>query len=108
MNDVPLREYIEARIAEERRIRQTQRKGDREVVDQAFRSTKELAEKHNDLLKQMQERDKTYVSQEVYEERHRALQERMRRAEAWQAKFAGGMVVLGVIGVSNLIRIWAG
>jgi hypothetical protein len=99
---------IEERMEGLRREAKLTRDADKEAVSKALTASEKLAEKHNDLIRQMQERDKNYVSEDVYTERHEALIERIERVEGAQAKTLGGMVVLGIIGISNLIRIWTG
>ena len=105
---ISLREYIESLIASERQMREAAREADKDAVEKALDSAQQLAEKHNDLIRQMQERDKTYVSQEVYDERHKALQDRVDQLQSWQARMVGGMVVLATIGVTTLVRLLAG
>ncbi len=99
---------IEERLRGTEKLWLQGRRADREAVDKAFAASEKLAEKHNDLIKQMQERDKNYVAQDVYDERHKALQDKVSATQNLQAKIVGGMGVLAVIGISNLIRVWSG
>jgi DNA repair exonuclease SbcCD ATPase subunit len=49
-----------------------------------------------------------YVPSNVYDERHQALIDRISRMESMSAKLTGGLGVVALIGVTNLIRIWTG
>jgi vacuolar-type H+-ATPase subunit E/Vma4 len=89
------------------------RAADKEAVEKALHAAEKLAEKHNDLIRQMQERDKNYVAQEVYQTRHVALEdrvqatedrlsERLARMEVLGSRFVGGLVVLSLFVGTNL------
>jgi Fe2+ transport system protein B len=104
---------VDEQLAALRREASLTRRADKEAVDKALASAEKLAEKHNDLIRQMQERDKNYVSQEVYQTRHVALEdrvqatedrlsERLARMEVLGSKFVGGLVVLSLFVGTNL------
>jgi hypothetical protein len=65
------------------------------AVEKALSTATALAEKHNDLIRAAEARDATY-----------ATKEDVGRLESWQTRLTGGMVVIAIIGVSNLVKIW--
>jgi len=75
----------------------SQREQDQLAVRTALTSSHELAEKHNDLIRQQERKDALYATQVEVD-----------RLAAWQNKLAGGLVVVGIVGVSNLVKIWTG
>jgi hypothetical protein len=100
--DIPIAQHFEALrkadhdLADERDRRYAAERVAQELaVDKALTAAKELAEKHNDLIRAAQIRDETY-----------ATKADLGRLESWQAKITGGMVLLGIIGISNLVKIW--
>ncbi len=103
-----LRELLEQQIDALERLMESQRKADLMAVEKALSASKELAEKHNDLIRQMEQRDNTYVSEEVYRERHIALEARLARMEVLGARMVGGMLALAAVGIANLVKIFGG
>ncbi len=72
---------------------------DRLMVEK-LRGVADLAEKHNDLIRQMQEKDKTYLNKEEYSIRHENLarlgdvtKEELRNLESRVATIEGGNLV---------------
>jgi hypothetical protein len=85
-----------------------QRAADTEAVKVALEASKELAQKHNDLITQMKEKDATYLPKEEYRVRHEALQRRLTLVEAFQARLLGGLAVIAAVGLANFIKVWTG
>lgn len=105
---ITLREYFEAlreadrelereRIAHVREVARLKREADLRATAAAFAAAKELADKHNDLIHAMERKDETYASRID-----------LSRLANIQSKMIGGLIVLGAIGVTNLIRVWTG
>jgi hypothetical protein len=76
---------------------QSQRAADALAVTTALEAAQELAQKHNDLIRQMERKDATY-----------ATQVELDRIATWQARLGGGLLVVGFIGIANLAKIWTG
>lgn len=104
--DVSLREHFSAlresdrELARERLARVFERAdlmrgADKEAVDKALDAARELAEKHNDLIRAGEKKDATY-----------ATKDDVNRLEKWQSKITGGMILLGALGVANLVKLW--
>lgn len=81
-------------VLHETRIRETERAADQLAITKALESSLQLAEKHNDLIRQMEKKDDTY-----------ATKAEVNRLASWQARLTGGMLLLGAIGVGNLIKL---
>jgi hypothetical protein len=88
MTDVPLREHLIERIDALDRHLTRELTDLREDASTAVRA----AEKANDLARTVKE----------------ATAQRLGRIESWQAKLTGGMLVLAVIGITNLTKLWFG
>jgi len=80
-----------------RELLKSQRESDQLAIKTALDASQELAARHNDLIRHGEQKDATY-----------ALKEDTKRLEAWQSRLTGGMVILAVIGISNLWKIWTG
>jgi hypothetical protein len=75
----------------------SQRTADALAVKTALDSAHELAAKHNDLIRQMERKDATYATQTEVD-----------KLAAWQARLGGGLIVVGFIGIANLVKLWTG
>lgn len=104
--DVSLREYVSvqigaldrhltSQIAGLKELVRSQREADQLAIKTADDASRQLAEKHNDLIRQQEKKDATYATKNDVD-----------RLTAWQSKIAGGLVVVSVIGVANLIKVW--
>jgi hypothetical protein len=80
-----------------RKLLKSQREDDGKAVKTALDASKELAAKHNDLIRQQEKKDATY-----------ATKDEVNRLAGWQSKLGGGLLVLGFIGIANLVKIWTG
>lgn len=76
---------------------QAHREGDKLAVETALTAAKEMAQQHNDLIRAAEKRDETYASKAD-----------LSRVEAFQARLTGAFIILSLIGVSNLVKLWAG
>jgi hypothetical protein len=106
--DVSIREYtardlwwldrhLSGEIEALRNLVTSWRESDQNAITTALTSAKELAEKHNDLIRSGERKEETYASKEE-----------VGRLAGWQAKMSGGLIVLGFIGVANLVKVWTG
>lgn len=102
--DVSLREFSARETwwldrfygAEVRHLREL-RNADKDAVTLALNTAKDLAEKHNDLIRAGEKKDETY-----------ATKEDVNRLATWQSKITGALLLLGFIGVANAVRLWSG
>lgn len=128
--DVSLREYVGSQIASlDRHItseinalrRETQiaNENAEKAIGVAAAEAKERLAAHNGLIDQMQDLQSTFASRESLEafksERQHVLEDfkeatahRFSRLENFQSKLTGGLLLLSVIGVANLVKVWAG
>lgn len=88
---------LEERIAAIEKLRAAQREGDQLAIDTALKSAKELADKHNDLIRAGETKDATY-----------ALKTDLSRLENWQARMTGALILVAAIGLGNFIKVWTG
>ena len=106
--DVSLREYLGSRIDALDRLYKSELAALKELVDAkhaaaqqavtlALNSQQELAEKHNDLIRHGERKDETY-----------ATKTEVGRLEGWQNKITGGLILLSLIGIANLVKVWTG
>lgn len=94
---VSTRAHLEA-VAEERDKRYgAEREADQLSTTVAKKAAEDALTLHNGLIRQMKEQQATY-----------ARKDDVQRLESWQAKITGGMLILGIIGLSNLVKLWAG
>jgi hypothetical protein len=104
--DVSLREHLESQLRSLDRFYQaevtalkelieTKHDAAQEAVKLALASQKELAEKHNDLIRQGERKDETY-----------ATRAEIGRLENWQNKITGGLILLSLVGIANLVKLW--
>lgn len=91
------RELARERLAHQREVARLVREADKEAIDKALEASKELAEKHNDLIRAGERKDESY-----------ATKTDVNRLENWQSKMTGGLVLIGVVGVANLTKVWLG
>lgn len=77
------------------------RRTDREAIDKAFDAATKLSESHNDLLRKMEKQSETFAT-------NASVDRRVGRVENFQAKIAGGLAVLGAIGLGNFVKLWFG
>lgn len=91
------REHLEAIANERDRRYAAEREADQLATSVAKEAAEAALELHNGLIRQMKEQQGTY-----------ARQDEVRRLESWQGRLTGGLVVVSIIGVSNLVKLWTG
>lgn len=126
--EVSLHEYVDRLIADLDRRFADLRTADQLAVKAALAAAEKAVETakiasdehlkaHNDVLDGWKTDRSTFVTREAIEERSRhvdALREadkaasdaRFKRLESFQARMLGGIGVLAVIGLGNLIKLW--
>lgn len=82
--------YTEAELRHVRELAQLQREADQLAIGKALDSSKELAEKHNDLIRSGEKKDETYATKVDLE-----------RLSSVQGKMIGGLIVLAAIGLTK-------
>ncbi len=95
--DVSLRDFVQAQIEAEREIRRSEREDDLRAIEKAFKSAEKLAEKHNDLIAQIDRREKDLVTESTYLERHQTLVEAQDRIQERMDKMEGGRRALSIV-----------
>jgi ABC-type transporter Mla subunit MlaD len=80
-----------------RELMDAHRAGDQLAIDKALEASKELAEKHNDLIHSAETKDESY-----------ATKVELKRLENWQSKVSGGLIAVAGIGVANFVKLWTG
>ena len=86
----------------------SQREDDQKAIATALTASQELAAKHNDLIRQQEKKDATYATKDEVTALVRAQGRDIDRLSSWQARLGGGLLVLGFIGIANLIKLWTG
>ena len=99
---------MEERVFANKALFDQARKDDKDALAKALTAQKEIADKHNDLIRAAAERDKNYVSVDVHNQQKQNLEERLGRIESLGAKYVGGLIVISIIGVANLIKVFGG
>lgn len=117
--DVSLREYASrdlwwldrhttAEIDALRRETVSANKNAEKAIEVADREAKQRLDDHNGLIGKMEAQASTFATRESLDDFKGATDDRLRRFEKFQAMLAGGGLVLGFIGVANLVKVWAG
>jgi hypothetical protein len=61
---------------------------------------------HNEVLKGWQEDRSTFATREATDEHREQDDARFKRLESFQARLLGGMGVIALIGLGNLVKLW--
>jgi hypothetical protein len=115
--DVSLREYVMAAVANLdrqmtselaalRRETEAAQGNAKEAVGIATVEAKERLSAHNGLIDRMEVLTASFVTREILETLKESYEQRLRRTESWQSKITGGLILMSVIGVANLVKIW--
>lgn len=111
--DEALGRHIAEQVTQLRAMIQAQR----EVVTQAHTSSEraitkaeEATEKRLDLLNEFRaqaaDEQKRFLPVNVYNEKHIALQDKVSVVETSLSRLYGGLIVVGAIGIANLVKLW--
>lgn len=115
--DVSLREYLSVTIqsldrhltselAALRRETEMAQENAKEAVGLANVEAKERLSAHNGLIDRMEVLTASFVTREILDALKESSEVRLRRIESWQSKITGGLILVSVIGVANLVKIW--
>jgi len=78
------------------------------AVEVAAKEATDRLVAHNGLIEQMRQQAQSFATRESFEDFKESNDRRLKSIEAFQAKLIGGMVLLSVIGIANLVKIWTG
>ncbi len=128
--EVSLREYLSQKIVgldrhlgteleALRRESELANQNSQRAIEVAAQEAKERLIAHNGLIEQMRQQAEvnqrnqsaqaaTFATRESLEDSKLTTDKRLSRIERFQAQLVGGMILLSVIGVANLVKIWTG
>jgi hypothetical protein len=89
--------HVKTELGALKELMTSQRDADQLAIKTALDASHELAAKHNDLIRLGERKEETY-----------ATKIEVKRVESWQNKVTGGLVVVSVIGIVNLVKLFAG
>jgi len=69
--------------------------------------SKDRLASHNGLIRQMRDREAEFASQRGLDDFKESVDRRIGAVEKFQAKITGGLILVGAIGVANLVKVWA-
>jgi hypothetical protein len=98
--------HLTAELAALRRETETAQGNAKEAVGIATVEAKERLSAHNGLIDRMEVLTASFVTREILDALKESNDERVRRVESWQSKITGGLILVSVIGVANLVKIW--
>lgn len=126
--DVSLREFVAvelkaldrhltAELASLRRETTTANENAEKAIEVAKHEAGERLASHNGLIEQMRQQAEantrtqsaqaaTFAKQETFEEFKDAQDKRLGRIERFQAMLSGGMILVGFVGIANLVKVW--
>lgn len=117
--DISLREYTArdlwwldrhyaAEIAAVRRESATANKTAERAITVASVEAKERLDQHNGLIGKMENQAGTFVSRDVLDEFKSANDSRVGRIERLIFMAMGGLFLVGLVGIANLVKVWSG
>jgi conjugal transfer/entry exclusion protein len=117
--DVSLREFVAQNInaldrhmvselAALRRESETANLNAQRAIEVAALEAKERLIAHNGLIEQMREQATAFASRESVDDFKDVSDKRFGRVERFQASLMGGLFLLSLIGIANLVKVWTG
>lgn len=117
--DVSLREYsardlwwldrhITAEIASLTRATEAANTNAETAIGVASVEAKERLDQHNGLIQKMEQQSVTFVSREVLDAVMSGLDLRLGRVERLIFMAMGGLFLVGLLGIANLVKVWTG
>jgi len=100
--------HLTHEIAALRRETQAANEAATDAVKVAAAEATERLKAHNGLIDQMQAQAAHFATRESFEDFKDSNDKRLKSIEGWQARLGGGLLVVGFIGVANLVKIWTG
>lgn len=68
--------------------------------------SKDRLTSHNGLIAQMEKLQATFATRDALADLKEAMDRRLVAAERFQAKITGALILVGAIGVANLVKVW--
>jgi len=96
-NSVPLKEYIEAILAEREKALQAAFASQQVALNRASESLELRLDKLNELRDEVTEDRASYLSREKYDTEHTALSVRVNALESWRGKALGFGALLALV-----------
>ena len=87
--------HLTAEIAALRRETVAAQQAAENAVKVAAKEAEDRLAAHNGLIEQMRRQADTFATKEA-----------VGILQSWQARLTGGMIVLGIIGITNLAKLW--
>ena len=117
--DVSLREYLAVRIdaldrhlvseiAALRRESELANSNAEKAIEVAAQEAKERLIAHNGLIEQMRQQATFFANREAVDADRDSTDKRFGRIERFQASLMGGLFLLSLIGIANLVKVWTG
>jgi hypothetical protein len=117
--DVSLREHVSVKVAaldrhlthEIASLRRETTEANRNAEKAITVAADEAAERlkaHNGLIDKMEEQATHFATRESLDDYKKANDDRFTRIEKFQYMLGGGLLVVGFIGATNLVKVWAG
>ena len=108
--DVSLREYVAQSIAALDRHLTAEINSLRRETEAANKNSDKAIEvaAHNGLIEQMQAQGGTFATRENVDVLKDTMNQRLGRLEGFQAKMVGGLGVVALVGIANLVKVWIG
>ncbi len=104
--NVSLREFFESQlIALDRRTEQASADA-RQALAKAETALERRLDLLNEFRAQASEESKKYVQADVYNTNHETLRVEVNNCKTSISRLYGGIVVVGMIGVANLVKLW--
>lgn len=117
--DVSLREFsarnlwwldrhTTAEIASLRRETNAANANAEKAISVASVESKERLDQHNGLLQKMESQAATFPTREVIDALMQGLDMRVSRVERLLFMATGGLFLVGLVGIANLVKVWTG
>jgi hypothetical protein len=117
--DVSLREFVAVRIealdrhmtaelASLRRESHVANDNAQRAIEVAAHEAQERLAAHNGLIEQMRQQAALFATRESVDAHDDAAEKRFGRLERFQASLMGGLFLVSLIGIANLVKVWAG
>ena len=100
--------HLTAEIAALRRETHAANQAAEDAVNVAAREATDRLAAHNGLIEQMRQQAAQFATRESFDDFKDANDKRLKAIEGWTARVTGGLVLVGFIGVANLVKIWTG
>jgi len=98
--------HLTAEIAALRRETEAANKAAGDAVAVAANEAQERLAAHNGLIEQMRQQASLFATRESFDDFKESNDKRLKAIESWTARVTGGLVLVGFIGVANLVKIW--